>query len=671
MGLFGFDSVSDMFDGGGRGGSGSEYSTKSHENYKKEYREKHREDDPLANSHSTTDDDPVVVETDSFGEYPLPINNAASPINVSKQSHVPPRVLNAVAKTTLDYINAVNEGKIKSQITLSDINIVIANISPLNNGIEVLGLRLSDNENTIFIDFDEGLEDRLASDESFAATALHELTHIYNPDYHLSDVENPNAKHSKNFYDLVDEAAMIIDVDPGISGTGHPNAIGAMDYNGDNEPIYQIGEQNGLALYEKDESDQLRGSGGDDSLYAQKSSTGNKTFLYGESGNDSYTVTSASGEVEVSEENSDSAEDYVYIYDILISEITASESDGDLTLVSEGLNLVVEDAQRIERFYFDSDNVWINGIDYIESYAGLTNAFGENGVLGVVHFIKYGHSAGRIANSDAFVEGGAGEDNLSTGDGEDTLLGYAGNDTIEGKGGADTLIGGAGNDALYGGEGNDLLIGSAGSDTLSGGKGDDTYFIYDSDDIVEGGGGFDKVQVVDDSGINLTIGAWTSVERINGGEGNDMIDARSLDSGVILNGRGGDDIMIGGSGGDTFYADPGDDYLYGQQGSDAMIGSSGDDRLEGGGGNDFNYGGEGNDVFVFRHGYGRDVIKDFTDGYDVLNFAGHTEVSSLSDLRIFQSGDHTIVKLAAGGYEQVTLAEFDATNVTSSDFVFG
>jgi hypothetical protein len=38
MGLFGFSSFRDMFDGGGRGGSGKEYSTLSHDDYLVDFR---------------------------------------------------------------------------------------------------------------------------------------------------------------------------------------------------------------------------------------------------------------------------------------------------------------------------------------------------------------------------------------------------------------------------------------------------------------------------------------------------------------------------------------------------------------------------------------------------------------------------------------------------------
>jgi len=50
--LFGFSSISDMFDGGGKGGSGASFSTKSHEDYVKD-----NPDDKTAKAHPTSNDD--------------------------------------------------------------------------------------------------------------------------------------------------------------------------------------------------------------------------------------------------------------------------------------------------------------------------------------------------------------------------------------------------------------------------------------------------------------------------------------------------------------------------------------------------------------------------------------------------------------------------------------
>ena len=57
---------------------------------------------------------------------------------------------------------------------------------------------------------------------------------------------------------------------------------------------------------------------------------------------------------------------------------------------------------------------------------------------------------------------------------DDTLIGGALDDTINGRGGNDSINGGAGNDLLLGGEGNDTLIGGVGNDTINGGNGTDT-----------------------------------------------------------------------------------------------------------------------------------------------------------------------------------------------------
>ena len=60
-----------------------------------------------------------------------------------------------------------------------------------------------------------------------------------------------------------------------------------------------------------------------------------------------------------------------------------------------------------------------------------------------------------------FVFGGAGDDHIQGGRGNDVLVGGSGNDHIHGGDGMDILIGGTGKDKLHGGRGNDLLIGGS------------------------------------------------------------------------------------------------------------------------------------------------------------------------------------------------------------------
>ena len=74
--------------------------------------------------------------------------------------------------------------------------------------------------------------------------------------------------------------------------------------------------------------------------------------------------------------------------------------------------------------------------------------------------------------------GDAGNDTLTTGSGEDVLLGGTGNDTLTGGAGANSLFGEAGDDTLNGG---------SGADTMAAGLGNDTYVVDDAGDLVTEG----------------------------------------------------------------------------------------------------------------------------------------------------------------------------------------
>lgn len=92
---------------------------------------------------------------------------------------------------------------------------------------------------------------------------------------------------------------------------------------------------------------------------------------------------------------------------------------------------------------------------------------------------------------NATILGGAGNDILFGGGGNDNIDGGIGNDLIFGMAGNDTLLGGDGNDNLYGGNGNDTLKGGAGKDWLFGELGDDDLDGEADDDWLFGGLGTD------------------------------------------------------------------------------------------------------------------------------------------------------------------------------------
>ena len=61
-------------------------------------------------------------------------------------------------------------------------------------------------------------------------------------------------------------------------------------------------------------------------------------------------------------------------------------------------------------------------------------------------------------------------------DGADNISGGDGNDTIYASGGDDTIRGDWGDDVIFGGDGNDSINGSFGVDTMTGGDGNDTFW---------------------------------------------------------------------------------------------------------------------------------------------------------------------------------------------------
>jgi len=72
-----------------------------------------------------------------------------------------------------------------------------------------------------------------------------------------------------------------------------------------------------------------------------------------------------------------------------------------------------------------------------------------------------GTDGGRDAPISQFIFGGAGDDHIKGGGGNDVLNGGSGKDHLEGGNGRDILLGGTGKDKLKGGRGDDLLVGDS------------------------------------------------------------------------------------------------------------------------------------------------------------------------------------------------------------------
>ena len=127
----------------------------------------------------------------------------------------------------------------------------------------------------------------------------------------------------------------------------------------------------------------------------------------------------------------------------------------------------------------------------------------------------------------------------------------------------------------------------------------------------------------------LTIGA-----RIDGGAGNDTIDASAVKAaGVTLVGGLGNDMLTGGAGNDSLDGGAGNDTLFGRAGNDTLVGGDGDDTLVGGTGNDQMFGGDGADTFLWARGDGNDSIEGGAGG-DVV------KVTVADQDRDQNDGDH-------------------------------
>lgn len=156
----------------------------------------------------------------------------------------------------------------------------------------------------------------------------------------------------------------------------------------------------------------------------------------------------------------------------------------------------------------------------------------------------------------------------------ETFYAGAGDDSLSSSGGTPVVIfGGAGNDSIVGGSGDDVLSGGDGADSIAGGAGDD-LLIADSDDTVDGGSGVDTVVFTDTTGVTMNL-AQAGIEIAFGGDGDDVF-STDLDTARVMSGRGGNDSLTGGQGADVFSGGAGDDFMSGGAGDDTYLFGRGD-----------------------------------------------------------------------------------------------
>ncbi|AXI48210.1 hypothetical protein C1J03_20755 [Sulfitobacter sp. SK012] len=236
-------------------------------------------------------------------------------------------------------------------------------------------------------------------------------------------------------------------------------------------------------------------------------------------------------------------------------------------------------------------------------------------------------------------------DTIDLGDGDDYFAGWDGDDNVLGGQGRDRILGGNGDDTIDAGADNDYVVGGAGNDSIKAGQGKDRIDGGDGDDWIWGGSG------------NNMVNAGSGDDTVLGGRNNDR-----------LFGNSGDDALYGFAGNDIVYGHAGNDNILAADGSDKISGGSGDDTILSGGGDDTIWGGSGADRFIFEDGMDEDMIGDFEDGIDIMDFSRYDDINSLTDLTVIQNGAHTSVAYSVDYH--ITLRNFDATLIDENDFIF-
>lgn len=176
--------------------------------------------------------------------------------------------------------------------------------------------------------------------------------------------------------------------------------------------------------------------------------------------------------------------------------------------------------------------------------------------------------------------GASGRDLLDGGPGDDNITGGSGRDRLRGGPGDDQLFGNSGNDNLHGGDGNDLLVGGSGNDYEAGDNGDDTLredTAPNGSDSLNGNAGNDTVDYslrptrvnvsLDDAGndgdvyANERDNVHSTIDRVLGSAGSDMLVGRDGPSDTLIGGAG-DDVLIPLRGADHVDGGAGIDQIY-------------------------------------------------------------------------------------------------------------
>ena len=278
-----------------------------------------------------------------------------------------------------------------------------------------------------------------------------------------------------------------------------------------------------------------------------------------------------------------------------------------------------------------------------------------------------------LENGHITFDGGAGEDDLHAGS-TTTAVTYQWR-WVEGEGDAgkgNVDFGSNTQDVFHfideTNDGHRLSLGENGADVeiwegISGYGVDEDISINGAEflDFDFGGGDDDFIVDFDLSGV------YSGVLDVNFGEGDALLDAGAHTGRIEAIGGDDHNAFFSGSGDDLLVGGASYDDIFGGDGDDEIIAGAGDDDIGGGEGNDTIEGGAGFDRFFFEENSGTDMIIDFEDGIDILDYTGFGGTIEYADLTINQLGDDTYI--SGPGGETVILQGVQAATIDNSDFL--
>lgn len=170
-----------------------------------------------------------------------------------------------------------------------------------------------------------------------------------------------------------------------------------------------------------------------------------------------------------------------------------------------------------------------------------------------------------------------------------------------------------------------------------------------------------------------------SIEVINGGDGNDLIDLSSTNltyGDVTINGEGGHDAIWANAGNDTLDGGAGSDTLVGGTGRDILTGGTGNDRLYGGEDNDLIHGGEGKDVVfggdgndVVFLGSGNDTYNSGQGYHDEVTLGAGADKVVINHSNVTDGWDDSLISILDfnSAEDELDLSSFKVMDVQSGD----